>query len=121
MQIGEAGEAGDGLVQPRIVLHRARAERIDAHVDGVILLAETDVVAHGVRLGEAGQADRRLASVSAEAVALRVRHVDVDARRFQPSELEEERLFDGERTIAGEGLALRPDGRGACGAALVVH
>ena len=53
VHVGEAGEPGHLLVQARVVLHRARAEREEAEVDGVVLLAEADVMAHRLRLGEA--------------------------------------------------------------------
>ena len=56
MEVGEAGQARQLLVQPRVVLHGARAERIERQVDGVVLLAEPHIVAHRLRLGEAGQA-----------------------------------------------------------------
>src|SRR4029450_6628789 len=46
------------LVEARVVLHRAGAERIEPHVDGVVLLAEPRVVAHHLRLGGAGEPDR---------------------------------------------------------------
>jgi hypothetical protein len=38
VQIGEAFEARRALVQARIVLHRARAEREETEIDGVVLL-----------------------------------------------------------------------------------
>ena len=59
VDVGEAGHPRDLLVEPRIVLHRARAEREQAEVDRVILAAEAGIVAHRLGLGEAGQADRR--------------------------------------------------------------
>src|SRR3546814_7099090 len=47
---------------PRIVLHRARAEREEAQVDSVILAAEARIVAHRLRLGQARQSDVDLRS-----------------------------------------------------------
>src|SRR5690242_7765898 len=58
MDVREAGQPRDLLVQPRIVLHRARAEREQAEIDRVILAAEARVVADGFRLRQAGKADR---------------------------------------------------------------
>ena len=78
VDVGEAGQPRHLLVEARVVLHGARAERIDAGVDGVVLLAEAHVVAHRLRLGEAGQIDRRRARVPAEARARcgRLRQID---------------------------------------------
>ncbi len=60
MEVGEAGQPRHLLVEPRIVLHRARAERVEAAVDRVVLLRQPGEVAHDLRLAEAGQADRAL-------------------------------------------------------------
>ena len=68
MDVGEARQPRHLLVQARIVLHRARAQRKDAGVDGVVLLAQADVVADGLRLRQAGQADGVAALKPAEAV-----------------------------------------------------
>src|SRR6267143_488045 len=44
----EAGQAGHVLVEPRVVLHRARAERIEMRVHAVVHARETRVVADDV-------------------------------------------------------------------------
>ena len=62
MDVAEAGQPRHLLVQARIVLHRARAERKHAGVDAVVHARQPHVVAHRLRLGEAGQADRSLRS-----------------------------------------------------------
>ena len=49
------------IARARVVLHRARAERIELRVDREVLLAQTCVVAHHVELGHFGQARRILA------------------------------------------------------------
>ncbi len=121
MDVGEAGQPRHRLVEARIVFHRARAEREDAHVDGVVLLAEPHVMAHRLRLGEGGEVDGRLAAMFAEPVGFCFRRVDVDAGDFRAADLEEQRLLDQERAVAGEGLALRCDRLGGGGAGLVVH
>ena len=54
------GQPRQLLVEPRVVLHRARAERVEAAVDRVILLRQPGEMAHDLRLAEPGQADRRL-------------------------------------------------------------
>ncbi len=58
MDVGEARQARHALVEARIVLHRAGAEREQAQVDRVVLAAEARIVAHRLRLGQAGEADR---------------------------------------------------------------
>ena len=51
----EAGQAGRPLVELGVVLHRARAEGIEARVDRVVELAQVDVVADHLGLVELGQ------------------------------------------------------------------
>ena len=58
---GEAGQAGRPLVELRVELHRARAERIEARVDRVVELRQVDVVADDLGLVELGQGRRRRA------------------------------------------------------------
>src|SRR5262245_45747047 len=48
MDLGETGIAGNCLIDFRVVLHRARTERIKVDVDRVILLASSGVVANDV-------------------------------------------------------------------------
>ena len=59
MQIAEAGQPRHLLVQARIVLHGAGAERIKPGVDGVIHARQAHIMADHFRLAEARQADRR--------------------------------------------------------------
>ena len=59
MDVAEARQPRHLLVQPRVVLHRARAERIEPAVDRVVLARQAHVVAHRLRLGESRQSDRR--------------------------------------------------------------
>jgi hypothetical protein len=44
MQPGVSGQRRDALVQARVVLHRARPERIEAGVQVEVALGEVDVV-----------------------------------------------------------------------------
>ena len=55
------GSADEPLVDARVVLHRARAERIEARVDAEVARRERGEVAQHLGLGELGQA-RRLAA-----------------------------------------------------------
>ena len=50
VDVGKAGEARDLLVEARIVLHRARAEREEAEIDGIVFLTEAHIVAQGLGL-----------------------------------------------------------------------
>ncbi len=50
-----AGERRRALVQARVVLHRARAERVEARVEIEVALGQAHVVAHDLRLGDLGQ------------------------------------------------------------------
>ena len=60
---GEAGQPGGPLVDLGVVLHRARAQRIEAAVDRVVELREADEVADDFGLGQLGQAGRRRAQL----------------------------------------------------------
>ena len=57
MDVGEARQPRHLLVEARVVLHRARAERVEAGVDRVVLLRQPREVAHRLRLatGPAGR------------------------------------------------------------------
>ncbi len=55
VEVREPGQARGPLVELRVVLHRARAERVEPRVDRVVELAQVDVVAHDLGLGELGQ------------------------------------------------------------------
>ena len=55
-----AGQRSDPLVQPRVVLHRARPERVEARVEVEVAARELDVVAHQLGLGDLGQARGRV-------------------------------------------------------------
>jgi hypothetical protein len=122
MEIGEARQARHLLIEARVVLHRARAERIEPGVDRIIVARQSHVMAHRLRLGEAGQADRSVARVRAEFRGERRRRFEVDAGRVEPAGLEDQRLFDVEGAVAGERAAARRVARvRAGGATLVVH
>src|SRR5258708_16247619 len=107
MQIADAGQARHLLVEARIVLHRARAQRIDAHVDSVVLLAEPRVVLHHLRLAETRQADLAGAAKPIEAVLHLGRLRQVDSAAAGLAHFEDQRFFDLQRAIAGEGCGRR--------------
>ena len=61
VQPGVAGQRRDPLVEARVVLHRAGAERVEAGVEVEVAAREAVVVADDLRLGDLGQ-PRRLRS-----------------------------------------------------------
>ena len=59
--VEEPGQAREPVADPRVVLHRARPERVEVGVDGEVLLGQARVVAHRLKLRDLGQRGRRLA------------------------------------------------------------
>ena len=104
VDVAEARQPRHLLVEARVVLHGAGAERIEPGVDRVVLLGEPHIVAHRLRLGQAGQVDRRLPGMLAEARLRLGRLRQVDAGHIVPAGLEDQRLLDLQAAIAGEGL-----------------
>ena len=75
VQPGVAGQRRDPLVQLRVVLHRARAERVEARVEVEVALGDPVEVPVDLRLGDLRQA-RRLGAAEALGERVRVlRHV----------------------------------------------
>ena len=103
------------LVEARVVLHRARAERIEAAVDRVVLAAEAHVVAHDFGFGQARQADRRRAAQAAEAIVLQFGFGQIDAAFAGAAEFEDQRLFVVEAAMAGDRLSRRARRRAMVG------
>src|SRR5438552_9429030 len=68
MDVGEPGQACQFLVEPRVVLHRAGAERIEPGVYRVVLLRKPREVPHDLRLAKPRQTDLPLPFEAAEAV-----------------------------------------------------
>ena len=60
VQVAEARQPDDPLVDARVVLHRAAAERVEAGVDPEVPVGELREVAHDLVLGHLGQTWRRL-------------------------------------------------------------
>ena len=58
VELGEAGHAGGLLVDLRVVLHRARAQRVEAGLDAVIDVAEVREVAQEIQLAHLGEVER---------------------------------------------------------------
>ena len=129
VHIGEARKAGHFLVETRIVLHRARTERVETQIDRIVLARQTHIVAHGLRFGEAGQADLGLALEPAKtgggAFGLR----QVNAAAVQTAALEDQWFGLVQTAAAGDGVGITAgrhvvggDGRGHAGrTSLCVH
>src|SRR5580704_19443260 len=105
MHVGESGKTRDLLVEARIVLHRARTERIDLRVDRIVVSGEADVMAHRLRFSQARELQRAFAGVRAQPRLKGRRLLEVDASRVETPGLEDQRLLDIERAVAGEGRA----------------
>ncbi len=73
VQPGVAGQRRDALVQARVVLHRAGAERVEAGVEVEVALRDAHVVTHDLGLGDLGQPRRRGRGAGARAAAARDR------------------------------------------------
>src|SRR5262249_38084958 len=104
MDVAEARQPRHALVEARIVFHRARTQREQAGIDAVVFLAETHGVPHRFRLAEAGQPQRLAPCMLAEPGSKAGWLVEVDARGVGAANLEDQRLFDGERAVAAEGI-----------------
>ena len=103
VDVGESRHPRDLLVEARIVLHRAAAEREQAQVDGVVLPAEPRVMAHRLCLAEAGDAHFGGPFEPAETRAMSGRIGEIDAGGLARSDLEDQRLFEHQRAVARAG------------------
>jgi len=61
VQVAEAGQPDDTLVDAGVVLHRARPERVEARVDPEVAVGERGEVADDLVLGDLGEPRRRFA------------------------------------------------------------
>ena len=103
MDVGKALQPRDLLVEPRIMFHRAAAEREQADVDRVILAAEPCIVTDRLALGQTGNSDRRLALEPAEA-AFDLRGLgQIDAAAIGRTDFKDQRFVDHQGAVAGVG------------------
>src|SRR5262249_24881833 len=94
----------------------------DAGIDAVIVAREAHVVPHRLGLAEARKADRVGPLECAEPRREGGRLVEIDPGHLGPADLEDERLLDAQRAIAGGGRGVAGSGfAGAGGAALAVQ
>ena len=92
VQIPESGQPSDALVDPRVVLHRAGAERVEARVDAERPVCERREVANELGLGELRQSRSAGTSEPGRQLGLRqavVRHASGASTR--PGALEDQR------------------------------
>src|SRR5690606_24384373 len=120
VDIGKAGQAGHLLVEARIVLHRARAERIHAAVDRVVEAGEAHIVTHRFGFGQPGKIERQLAREAAQTLMRNLDIRQVDTGMLGVADLEQQRLI-GQQGRTGGGVEVRGDMTDAGRAALVVH
>src|SRR5438105_12307085 len=106
MNIGKTGQPGHAFVKPGIMLHRTRAERIRSRVDRIVLLTEPHVMAHRLGLGKARQADLAMTLEPAKPSFEGAGIIDIDPGHIETPGLENQRLFDLQRAIAGESRVL---------------
>src|SRR5579871_100090 len=122
MKISEAGEPCHFLVQARIVLHRAGAERIEPRVDRIVHSRQPDEMAHDLRLRQTGQTDRMLALQSVQPPVGHSSLRDIDSANAFPAEFEQQRFFVVESAVARNRLRVIDfDLFNASGAADRVH
>src|SRR5579862_7707780 len=122
MKITEAGQPRHFFVQPRIVLHRTGAERIEARVDGIIHARQPHEVAHHFRLRQSRQSDGLFSLQTAQPFVRDLCLRNVHATHPLAPQFEQQRLFVIETPIAGEGLRVfHFDGFDACGTSDRVH
>ncbi len=103
MDVGETRQPRQLFVEPRVVLHRARAERIEAGVDRIVLVRQPGEMANHLRLAETGQTDRALPLETAHPGADGRRLRQVDAATTRRILLEDQRLLDLETAVAAHG------------------
>src|ERR1700761_1703326 len=117
MQIAETGQPRHLLVQTRIVLHGAGAQRIEPAVDGIVHARQPHIMAHHFGFAQTRQTNFALAALAAQAFLgyLHMGHVDADRAMAQ---FEDQRFFVIKPAIAGNGAEFfRRDGAGSNGAA----
>ena len=69
MALGKSGSIASRLQTSRVVLHRARTERIEMRVDRKILLRQAREMPHDLQLGNSGSTRRESAEIEPAALA----------------------------------------------------
>ena len=85
VDVRDPRQTGHVLVDPRVVLHGARAQRVEDGVDGEVALSQMGEVTHDVELADLRQAQRRAEELTAQVVDLgHVERWKLMARRARP-------------------------------------
>ncbi len=123
VDVDEAGQAGHLLIEARVVLHRARAQRIERQVDGVVLLAQAHIVAEGFGLREAGQRKGLGAGQAGQIrdVGVGFGALEVDPGLVPAAQFEDQRFVLHKASGFAAGSGGRVHGFGTGGAAHVEH
>src|SRR5215831_18058199 len=100
MDVGEPGHSRQLFIQARVVLHRARAERVESGVDRIVLLRQPREVTHNLRLAQARQTDRAPPFETAQPAGERGWLGEIDAAMTRQILLENQRLFDLQTAVA---------------------
>src|SRR5205807_1945507 len=116
VDVGKSRESRQLLVEPGIVLHCARAQRIEPSVDRVVLLRQPGEVAYHLRLAETRQANLCPPIETAEARFKGRRIPKIDTAMPGRALFEDQPLFDLQATVAGDRLERRCQIRGGAGA-----
>ena len=111
MQIAQRRNVGHGVVDPRIVLHRARAERIERGVDAECLLREPGEVTDDVQLRVVGQRQLVAQRVCRQQRLERGSGGQVAVGATLLPGVEDQRRFSGVRRQPRPPTRLRPDDR----------
>src|SRR5439155_16433862 len=98
--IGKTGQPRHLLVEARVVLHRARAERVETGVDRIVLLRQPGEVADDLQLAETGEPDSAFAFETAEAGFELRRFRQIDTAFARRTLFEDQRLFDLQTPVA---------------------
>ena len=101
--IGKACHPCDLFIQARIVFHRARTQREKAEIDGIILPRQARVVAYRFGFRQSRQADFAIALQPTKARCDLGHGLYVDTGCAAVANLENQRLFEHQRTITGKG------------------
>ena len=97
MRLGQALDAGDRLIDARVVLHGAGAQRIHAQVDRVVPSREPREVADDLDFAQLGEQARYLpVRITKQRRHIHHRHVE---RRQLVSALPRRRLLEDERLV----------------------
>ena len=121
MDVGKTGEPRQLLVQARVMLHGAGPERIKARIDRGVALRQPHIMAHRLRLREAGKADRLFARAAAEPIGRQIHLRKIDPGDMDLADLEDQFFLMVEAAMARDGFGSLVRHLGRSGLPLRVH